>query len=214
MFSIHFNVSAPSAIKRIIISALLLSFFFFFFLFFFCSTDLSFKSHQCFSFFLHFFFLFSAGKDDGQLYWPYRHFFPCPATNFSWPCRNFFPVFQNFAGFRQFAGCFHPWLFNEHYNFNVTIVRSINLRASAIFLIYNDFFFILGKDNCPLRQSFRQFLCWSCRQYFFLQSIFVQFFLNWRKSANWRANFNPVYSYDSHGSPDNLSHLPSQAFFN
>ena len=54
------------------------------------------------------FFLFSAGKDDGQLYWPYRHFFPCPATNFSWPCRNFFPVFQNFAGFRQFAGCFHP----------------------------------------------------------------------------------------------------------
>ena len=91
-------------------------------------------------------------------------------------------------------GCSHPWLFNKHNFFNVTIVCSTNSRAPAIFFIY-DFFFHFGQGQLPAAPTLLPIFWWSCRQFFFLQPIFAQFFQNWRKSANWLTICTPDDSF-------------------
>ena len=117
-------------------------------------------------FFLLAFFSPIFSRNDGRLCRPCRKYFPGPGANFSRPCRQFFMA--------NLCSVFQA-LFNEHYFFQRNYYLQHQLTSFSRFS-YLRFFFIFSKDNCLLRQPFRQFL----------KVVSSIFFLS--------ANFCPVFS--------------------
>jgi len=79
--------------------------------------------------------------------------------------------------------------------FNATIVCSTDSRASVNFQTYHAFCFYFWQGQLPaalaLPDLFANFYG-HVTNFMFSCNFFVQFFKNWRNSANWRAKCTPV----------------------